>query len=148
MIKINLLKKYLIALNAIALIISCKANCEIEELHTISTLKGDGPTGISYMHNVLLKNVSKNCVDSIMMVNLAKNYIDTVKKDKPIDLVCFYNSTSDFDLDEVSQNMEQIDKSCLVKIGFNIKTKQPTDFSFFNQNGQRIYSGTKWLISK
>src|SRR4051812_19354191 len=83
---------------------------------TLRTIVGKGPAGKAYMHDVLLDGFSKSDLDSATAVSIALRYIDTVKIDKPIDLVCFYSSDRDFNFDEVSQDMDKIDKSCLVKI--------------------------------
>jgi hypothetical protein len=74
-------------------------------------------------------------MDSTTIVNIARNYIDTVSTDKPVDIVNFYNSDKDFIPDETSQIWEDVDKSCLVHIWINKKTNKPEKFVFFNNKG-------------
>lgn len=124
--------------------ISCNSNnvknCEIKEIKTLFTIPGVYEGKITgYSHYVLIKNSSRTCIDSTMMVDLALKYSDTVKVGKPADIIMFFNSDKDFIPNETSQDMDEINKSCLVVIDLDVKSKQPTDFIFYNDRGKRTY---------
>lgn len=63
----------------------------------------------------------------------------------PADLIMFFNSDKDFISNETSQVMEEINKSCLVVISLDFKNKKPDDFIFYNEKGERVYWGARWL---
>jgi hypothetical protein len=128
---------------------SCKEEkaktCILKEIRTLFTTIGIHDRDTSYGHYILVKDFSKKCMDSVTMVNLALRYIDTVKIGKPVGVVMFFNSDKDFIQNETSQIMEEINKSCLVVIGLDEKSNKPDDFIFYNDKGERIYWGGRWL---
>lgn len=130
--------------------ISCSSSsgqdCKIKEIKTLFTIPGvyEGKT-TGYSHYALIENFSRKCMDSATMVNLALKYSDTVKGGNPADLIMFFNSDKDFIPNETSQVMEEINKSCLVVIGLDVKTKKPNNFIFYNEKGERLYWGDRWL---
>ncbi|WPV63904.1 hypothetical protein [Chitinophaga sp. LS1] len=134
----------------VCVIISCNyldtKQCKCDKLKTLFTIPGiyEGKT-IGYAHYVLSENLSKNCIDSAMMVDLAIKYSDTVKVGYPANIIMFFSSDKDFIPNETSQVMEEINKSCLVVINLDVITKKPNDFLFYNEQGNRIYWGKKWL---
>jgi hypothetical protein len=71
--------------------------------------------------------------------------MDTIKNGKPIGVIKVFNSDKDFIPNSISQDMEKINKSCLVTVNFDIKTKHFTDFLFYNDRGNIIYWGKKWV---
>jgi len=125
-----------------------KIICELQDVKTIFF---DGTSNIRYgevyAHYVLLKGFSRVCLDSTTIVNIALKYIDTIKRGKPIEVIKLFSSNKDFIPNEHSQVMEEINKSCLVTIGLNLKTKMPEDFIFYNDQGQIIYIGNKWKVN-
>ena len=127
---------------------SHKAQNSVCRLKDIKTLYSDPNMHVgvdtAYGYTVLIKDFSRECMDSSTMVNIALKYIDTVKGGKPVNGVAFYSSDKDFIPNEHSQIMEEIDKSCLFKITFNEKTCQPDNFVFYNDKGETIYWGSKW----
>ncbi|MFC4230254.1 hypothetical protein ACFOW1_00015 [Parasediminibacterium paludis] len=125
---------------------SMQDDCKIKEIRTLFTIPGvyEGKTA-GYSHYALIPDFSKKCMDSVTMVNLAIKYSDTVKVGNPADIIMFFNSDRDFVQNETSQVMEEINKSCLVVIGLDVKTKRPNDFIFYNQKGERLYWGNRWL---
>ena len=138
----------MLAMSLLLLMFSCKPVCGLEKVRTISIMYLEGPNGISYAHDVLVKAFSKECIDSAFMVNLALRYMDTVKLGQPVGIVNFYSSDKDFIPNEVSQQIDEIDRSCLVKMWFDVKTKNPTTFLFYDDNGENIYWGDKWNAQK
>lgn len=120
-------------------------NCKVEKIKTLFTTVGIHDTDTSYGHYTLIKDFSRECMDSATMVNLALKYSDIVKVGNPPDIIMFFNSEKDFIPNETSQVMEEINKSCLVVIGLNMKSKKPNDFLFYNEKGERVYWGSRWL---
>src|SRR3982751_5018209 len=124
--------------------ISCNSNsstqCELKTIKTLFTTEGIYEGKITgYTHYILIKDFSKKCIDSTTMVNMALKYIDTVSVGRPADVLMFFNSDKDFIPNETSQVMKEINKSCLVVIGFDERTRKPNDFIFYNEKGERIY---------
>jgi hypothetical protein len=123
--------------------------CELKEIRTLFTVVGiQQGVDTGYVHYVLLREFSRQCMDSTTLVNIALKYIDTVSIDKPIDMINFYNSDKNFIPGEVSQVWEKVDKNCLVHIWINKKNNKPEKFVFFNDKGERIFEGNKWVSYK
>jgi hypothetical protein len=120
-------------------------NCEIRKMETLLTTIGIQDRDTAYGNYVLVKDFPRECMDSIVMVKLALNYIDSVSISKPIMNIKFYNSGKDFIPNETSQDIEKINKSCLVVIGFDEKKGIPNDFIFYNDKGEGVYWGDRWL---
>jgi hypothetical protein len=87
--------------------------------------------------------MSRECMDSLTIMNIAQKYRDTVKGKQPIETVMFYDSGYELLPGEIP-SFPNIDKNCLVKIGFNNKSNKPNDFLFYNNKGENIYWGRKW----
>ncbi|HSC53284.1 MAG TPA: hypothetical protein VLC98_06690 [Phnomibacter sp.] len=137
-------------LSTLALIIafaSCKEeqakSCEIKEIRTLFTTVGIHDTDTTYAHYALIKDYSRECMDSTTFVDVALKYCDTVKVGKPADIIMFFNSDKNFIPNETSQVMEKINKSCLVVIGFD--EGKPNTFIFYDNKGERVYWGARWL---
>ena len=122
-----------------------KSDCKLKEIKTIF-FDGtpDSVYGETYVHYVLLKDFSRSCLDSASIMSIASKYCDTLKAGKPVDMIKFFSSEKDFIPHETSQVMTEIDKSCLVTISIDLKTKKPSSFVFYNEEGQWIYSGNRW----
>jgi len=122
-----------------------KSECKLRAIKTIF-FDGTPDTiyGETYVHYVLLKDFSRDCLDSVTIINIASKYCDTVKAGKPVKVIKFFRSEKDFIPYDTSQVMTEIDKSCLVTIGIDLKTKRPDSFVFYNKEGQWIYSGNRW----
>lgn len=129
--------------------ISCRTstiqNCQIKEIKTLFTTVGIHDRDTAYGHYILIKDFSRKCMDSATMVNVALRYSDTVKVGNPLDVIMFFNSDKDFIPNETSQVMEEINRSCLVVIGLDEKNRKPNDFIFYNEKGERLYWGDRWL---
>jgi len=113
--------------------ISCESKksskCELREIKTLFTIPAIYQNVITgYAHYILIKDFSRECLDSSTIVNIALKYMDTVKIGRPADVLMFFSSNKDFIPNEKSQVMEEINKSCLVTIGFDEKTNKPNDF--------------------
>ena len=120
--------------------------CKVEQISTLFTIPGVYEGKITgYSHYILIKGLSRKCIDSATMVSLALKYSDTVKVGNPADMIMFFNSDKDFIPNETSQVMEEINKSCLVVISLDLKSKKPNDFIFYNEKGERVYWGARWL---
>lgn len=78
------------------------------------------------------------------MVDLALEYSDTVKIDRPVSVIFVFNSDKDFIPNEISQD-DEIYKSCLTIIGIDLKNRKPIDFIFYNKKGKRVYWGDRWM---
>lgn len=65
-----------------------------------------------------------------LMVKVVLKYSDTVKVGNPIEVIMFFNSDKDFVPNKTSQVLEEINQSCLVFIGIDIKTRKPKSFVF------------------
>lgn len=128
--------------------ISCKENnaeCKLNDIKTLFTTTGMYNGKVTgYAHYVLIKDFHRECMDSVTIINIAKKYIDTVKIKKPVEVVMFFSSDKDFINNEISQVMEDINKSCLVTINFNNETSLPEQFLFYDNKGNRIYWGNEW----
>lgn len=120
-------------------------NCRVEGIKTLFTTIGIHDNDTAYCHYTLISNFSRNCMDSVGMINAALRYCDTVKVGNPVNVVMFFNSEKNFIPNETSQFMEEINKSCLVVIGFDEKTRKPNNFIFYNEKGERLYWGDRWL---
>lgn len=142
---INIIVLLVLLITKISCSSSSVQDCKIKEIKTLFTTIGIHDKDTAYGHYTLIKDFPKKCMDSATMVNLALRYIDTVKVGKPVDVVMFFNSDKDFIPNETSQVMEDINKSCLVVIGFDEKNSKPNDFIFYNDKGERIYWGERWL---
>lgn len=147
------MKKLKIIIFSITLVIvniSCKNSrvqkCDVQEMKTLFTTPGIYEGKVTgYAHYTLVKDFSRQCMDSTTMVNLALQYSDTVSVGNPADLIMIFNSDKDFIPNETSQVMAKINKSCLVVIGLDVKSKKLKDFIFYNDNGERLYWGDRWL---
>lgn len=131
-------------------ITSCNSHvtesCEVKAINTLYTIPGVYEGKITgYSHYVLIRNFNRACMDSAKMVRLALKYSDTIKVGKPADIIMFFNSDKDFIPNEISQDMDKINKSCLVIIDLDLKNKKPTNFIFYNKRGERTYWGNRWL---
>lgn len=96
-----------------------------------------------YAHSILVKNFSRQCLDSTKLVNMAFSYLDTVSKDKPVNVLKFYFSDKDFIPNEESQNISKINQSCLFSLILNKKSKI-SEFVFYNEDGEIQYCGPQW----
>jgi hypothetical protein len=115
------------------------------EIKTLFSIPGGSNGKITgYSHYTLIKGFSRRCMDSALMVTAALKYSDTVTVGKPADLIMFYNSDEDFIPNDISQT-DEIDKSCLVVIGLDMKSKKPKSFIFYTDKGERTYWGERWL---
>src|SRR5690242_10093179 len=83
--KTYIMNKLIMILLGLALfnpITSCNSsltkNCEINEVKTLFTIAGIHDKDTSYAHYTLIKDFSRECMDSATMVNLALKYSDTV----------------------------------------------------------------------
>jgi hypothetical protein len=127
---------------------SCKSEkkdlCIIKKVNTLFTTIGIHDNDTGYAHYVLLKDFSRKCIDSITILKVARAYIDSVKLAKPIKVILFFDSDKHFYKNETSQDMDEINKNCLVVIGFNNK-QNPNYFIFYNDKGIRTYWGERWL---
>ena len=126
--------------------------CSFKNIQKIFSVRGTlnrGTTGemSSYSHLVLLRDFSRECMDSTTIINIAHRYIDTVKYEKPVDALFFYSSDNNFIKGETSQMWGEVDKECLVKIYFDAEAKSvnPIGFEFYNSLGQTVYEGTQWV---
>lgn len=144
--RINKISSLVVLISAFT---SCKEepekSCEAKGIRTLFTTVGIHDRDTAFGHYVLIDNFPKECMDSTTMVKMALNYCDTVKMAKPIDVIMFFNSDKDFIPNETSQDMDEINKSCLVVIGFDEKNEKPNDFIFYNDRGERTYWGKRWL---
>lgn len=136
-------------LGLIAALISCSSKeikgCNVKEIRTLFTTIGIHDKDTAYGHYTLIEDFPRECLDSTTMVDLALKYSDTVKVGKPVDVIMFFNSDKDFIPNETSQVMKEVNKSCLVVIGFDEEKRKPNNFIFYNKKGERTYWGEKWL---
>ncbi|MDF2188429.1 hypothetical protein [Paraflavitalea sp. CAU 1676] len=136
---------------AIISTLSCKqpkSPCKLKEIKTLFTTVGIHPgydTG--YAHYVLVKEYGRECMDSAGMVKMALKYKDTVCIGNPVNVIMFFNSDEKFIPNETSQDMEEINKNCLVTIIFEKKAKTPHQFVFYDKNGERVYWGSEWKLT-
>jgi hypothetical protein len=130
-------------------VIACKEkqakSCEIKEIKTLFATVGIHDRDTAYGYYALIKDFRRECMDSTFMVNLALKYSDTVQQGKPVMGVMFFNSDKDFIPNETSQDMDKINKSCLVVIDFDENKGKPKGFIFYNDKGERTYWGDRWL---
>jgi hypothetical protein len=129
--------------------LTCGSNshlCRFREIKTINyNGTPDSTYGTLYFHSVLLTDFSRECMDSATIVKIALHYIDTVGAGKPVNIIAIFNSTKDFIPNQFSQIGQEVNKSCLVTMGINPKTKLPDEFQFYNDKGDLIYWGKKWI---
>jgi hypothetical protein len=145
--------KYLSALKQIGLFFaisgigSCQPpTCQLRYCRTlyIAPMR-NGEEAESYFHYVLLEGFVKECLDSATVVAHAVTYRDTVTGKRPIAGIGFYSSADRFTPGGIPNALHQ-DADCLVKILFDTKTTNPTDFVFFDEEGNiRDRSWTRWL---
>jgi hypothetical protein len=133
-----------------AITISCynrnASKCKLElirRLYYDENMQPGIDTGFG--HTVLLRDFSRKCMDSAIIIKIALSYIDTANKGKPINGIAFYSSDKNFIPGEHSQVMEEINKDCLVDISFDRKTKRPITFIFYNEDGEIVYWGNRWV---
>jgi len=121
------------------------SQCELKEIKTLFTTEGvyDGKI-IGYAHYILIKNFSKDCIDSATMVDIALKYADTIKIGRPANVLKFFSTDKDFIPNETSQDMQLINKSCLVDISIDTVLKKPKSFIFYKDNGEINYWGERW----
>jgi len=145
------MKKTGIEILFIALVISLcscekkKTSCQVTEAKTLFTTLATHDTDSLYGHYILLKDFSRECLDSLVILTVANRYRDTIKNDRPARVLLIFNSEENFVPGETSQNMDEINKDCLVVIRFDAITEKPVDFIFYNKNGIRTYWGGRWL---
>jgi hypothetical protein len=124
---------------------SCDSICKQESIKTLFIIPHiyENKT-VGYSHYVLIQDFSRKCMDSTTMVNIALKYMDTVTIGRPADVLKFFNSDKDFIPNEISQVQEEINRSCLVTINFDLKTQKPEQFIFYNNDGKYEYWGSLW----
>lgn len=115
----------------------------IEEIFSVEMLQPGVDT--EYTHYVLMRDFDKACIDSTEIVSLVLSYVDTVSSGKPVGIVNLYNSSADFEMGEIAQDWNKVNKRCLVQIWLNKVTRKPESFIFFDDNGDQKYSGPLWL---
>lgn len=136
------------------IVISCKQNstvCEIKSLKILGAHEKVLGFGTGLEHYILIDGFSRSCLDSTLIVSAALKYRDTIgigKYDYPVampaNVLRFYNSDKDFVDKDASSDNKKLNRSCLVTITFGYFNK-PNQFTFYNDNGEVIYSGTNWL---
>ena len=118
------------------------------KLTKIRTIFFDGTPnskyGHVYAHYVLINGFSRSCMDSSTMAKIALTYCDTVKEGRPVNVIKLFSSDKDFIPNEHSQVMEEINKRCLFSMGINLNTNKPSNFIFYNDQGEIIYIGEQW----
>jgi hypothetical protein len=146
--KSNLVKISVVVLLMGGLLSSIKkkydCKCELIEIKTMhSEICMHVGVDTSYGNDVLIKEFTRECMDSLMLLNICLKYIDTAKTNKRISVVAFYNSDKKFAYNQSSQ-LEEVWGDCLVTIAFERKTKNPEFFVFYNDLGEIIYWGPNW----
>lgn len=145
-------KMFLIAL--LSGLVSCKQNstvCEIKSLKMLGAHEKVLGFGTGLEHYILIDGFSRSCLDSNLIVSAALKYRDTIgigKYDYPVampaNVLRFYNSDKDFMDKDASSDNKKLNRSCLVTITFGYFNK-PNQYVFYNNKGDVIYSGNKWL---
>ena len=121
------------------------SKCELQTIKTLFVTEGVYENKITgYGHYILISDFSRKCMDSTTMVNIALKYMDTVTIGRPADVLKFFNSDKDFIPNETSQVQEEINRSCLVTISFDLKTKKPEQFIFYSNDGKYVYWESMW----
>ncbi len=126
-------------------------NCEIKALKLLGTHERFMEVEVYTEHYILIKDFSRSCLDSALIVNAALKYKDTtgiVQYNQPIampaNILRFYNSDKDFILNKISWDNKKLNRSCLVVIIFGYFNKK-TKYIFYNNKGDIIYSGDRWI---
>ncbi len=133
----------------IPIAISCKEKPSICKFHSVETLftevgSGSG-TGVGYSHTLVATEYSRDCLDSNQTMRILNAYMDTVSSGKPIDMIHLYNSSAQFIEGETAQIWEDVNKDCLVVVWIDPKTNRPEQFTFYDEDGLKLYEGKKWL---
>ncbi len=63
--------------------------CHLKSMQTLFTVASKKS---GYTHNVFVRDIFRNCMDSSIHVSAAMHYIDTVRMDHPVSVLKFYNS--------------------------------------------------------
>lgn len=140
--KKNILLVSMILISALACTNERKSNpvCDLKTVQTMAT--SPSATG-SFAHYILIKDMSRECMDSATMVRAAIQYYDTVKVGRPVDLLKFYSSDRYLIEGEMSQPIE-LEKDRLVGIMLDTSTKRPVKFWFVDKEDNPLYSGPLW----
>jgi hypothetical protein len=101
------------------------------------------------VEDYVLINISRNCLDSALVLNAALKYRDTVGTNRyeiarPVQILRLYNSDKNFHVGEALPNDKKLNSNCLVSITFGYFDR-PNHYVFYNDKGDVIYSGNKWL---
>lgn len=140
-------KNRFICLLGLISILSCTKTdnkCSVDKVKKIFSDVYITSYDTTYVHHVLVEGIIKKCMDSLQMVNLAFNYIDTLTEEKPVSFIKFYNSDKEFYPNEGAQDWQEVDKSCLVGIYFFANSKQIQGFRFYSDEGNLISDRNTW----
>jgi hypothetical protein len=127
-----------------------KESCEFKSLSLLFTSPlSTGDSLIGYCHYITIKDFSKECHDSAIIVDIARRYADTVNIDQPVTIIQIYNSDKRFVAKEgISQDWQEVNKDCLVGIELDNKTKLPVKFTFYDKRGNLVHDNSYWLNSR
>lgn len=135
--------------------LSCRPEsnvCEIKSLFTLGIKEVIISIGVGHEHYILVKDFPRSCLDSALIMTAANNYRDTIQKAEfeiamPVSNLRFYNSDKNFLWKTASGDNRNLNRSCLVAIIRGYFGK-PDTYVFYNDKGDIIYTGNKWLKSK
>lgn len=138
-------KTSLLGLACLAVLKCAKPRCEFVSMRVLFTdLSVHVGVDTHYVHYILVKEFSKECLDSSTILNIVKMYIDTVKYDLPVGAVMVFNSDN-YLKDKSEVDWDYALRDCLVDIGVDKATKKAKEYTFYNCKGEIIYEGKNWL---
>ena len=122
--------------------------CSLKKIKCLQTWESQYVDGTeTYLHEVLIEGYHRPCLDSLDIVRLSLNYLDSVSLDTPIFAIRFYSSDEDFEYGEISPNPFWIEDDLLVQTMISREGKVEK-FHFFNKNFQQLYHGKNFSEGK
>ena len=140
------MKLFLIS-NILYLLLFCSCgytNCNPESI-TVLSIDSSDVLKYKYSHSILIP-ISNSCADSLTIMPMIQNYMDTVKT-KPIRSIAVYNSDYYWYKSKYSAGHESDWnwENCIVLITLDSAALSVTSkFQFFNTDGTRNFEGSKW----
>ncbi|MEZ4827681.1 MAG: hypothetical protein R3C61_15575 [Bacteroidia bacterium] len=115
--------------------------CSLKKVKRLQTWESQYVDGTkAYLHEVLIEGYHRPCMDSLDMVRLSLNYLDTVSLDTPIFAIRFYSSDKDFEYGEISPDPFWIEDDVLIQTMIS-RDGKVNKFLFFDKNFQSLYHG-------
>lgn len=118
--------------------------CKYPQFTRISSIEMKGPAGTSYLHEVLALHLDRECLDSNQIMKKAYEYIKYGIVDTPISVIEVYNTKINYDSGETLSQSKSFYRNRLLTLTFDKRGSNLEEVSFYNSNGDIVYTGEEW----